>query len=265
MLKLAKRDSKSDGKRDPVLRLIGPPMAPQIELSRWLMQLHGVDHRFEPRAAGLSGRPSRRAGVTIEPPLILSDRPPVGGLKASIVALEERLQPADTLFPRDGDREFVEGLCNDLFPPAMKSFYAELLEVPAVLAPKASANVPFVDAYVVRHFFGAWRKMIRGGLKLEQFDVAPAAATITGIFDAIAAALGDRAFLDGAAAGTRDIAFAALASPVILPRAFPVALPAVEELPPAFRSRVEGWRMHPAGVHALAVYRQRAGIPRIIE
>jgi len=242
----------------PDITLIGPPMAPPVELQRWLMALHGVPHRFEPRAAGLHALQQRRLNMPVELPLLLTPEGPVGGLRPSIAWLDARLQRAGgTLFPDAGDAAWVEALMTPLFPAGVKSFYAPMLEAPDVLGPKASSNVPMLDRLVVRMAFPLWRRLMRGGLKLDEFDADAARLTIDRVFAEVAAELGDRAFLHGTVPGIRDIVFAVMASPVILPAGHPADLPAVADLPGGFRALVQHCRAHPAGKLAQRVYGTR--------
>jgi hypothetical protein len=236
------------------LVLIGPPMAPPVELHRWLMQRHGVAHRFEPRAAALHGFQQRRLGLAFELPLLLTPEGPVGGLRPSLADLEARLaRRGAALFPAPGDRDWAEGIMGPLFPAGVKSFYWHMLKAPRVLAPAASAGVPWFDAVAVRLGYPIWRRVMEGGLELDAFDPAAAEATISALFDRVAGEVRG-AFLDGAKPGVRDIVFAVMASPVILPAAHPATLPPVADLPPAFRALVNRCRAHPAGVLATRVY-----------
>lgn len=241
----------------PRLRLIGPPMAPPVELTRWLLEDRARPHEFVPRAAGLHALASIIRGVPVELPLLLFPEGPVGALLPSLTAIEERLGTRETLYPEPGDRDFVWRLGAELFGPAVKTFYAQMLPVARVLGPAASAGTPILDRLVVRLAYPAWRALMRGGLKLEEFDQADAATTIKRIFDEIAAELGQRAFLGGGRPGIRDVVFAVLASPVILPQGHPAAVPSLDNLPHTFRVQVDGLRATAAGQLCLRVYQHR--------
>lgn len=241
----------------PRLKLIGPPMAPPVELARWLLESRDRAVDFRPRAAGLHAWASIRRKVPVELPLLLSPEGATGGLLDSIDALEERLAPRETLFPRAGDRAFVAGLCGGLFGPAVRSFYFHMLPQRSVLARRASAAVPLLDALVVRLAYPAWAGLMRKGLKLTGFDAVAMAAQIDVAFARVEAELGTADFLGGTAPDIRDVVFAVLASPVILPPGHPASIPGLEELPAPFREQVEAWRARPAGRLALRVYEQR--------
>lgn len=244
----------------PRTKLIGPPMAPPVELTRWLLESRSRPHEFAPRAAGLHAFASIRRKQPVELPLILFPEGPVGGLLPSLAALEDRMAARETLFPKAGDREFAWKLGAELFGPAVKTFYASMLPHPRLLAPRATANVPWYDAMIVRLAYPGWRNLMRGGLKLAEFDLEAASKTLDRIFAEVAAELGARDFLHGKAPGIRDVVFAVLASPVILPEGHPASIPKVSELPEPFRSQVERLRATRAGQLCLRTYQRRPAV-----
>jgi len=244
----------------PRTKLIGPPMAPPVELTRWLLESRNRPYEFVPRAAGLHAFASIRRKQPVELPLILFPEGPMGGLLPSLAAMEDRMAPRETLFPKPGDREFAWKLGAELFGPAVKTFYASMLPHPRLLAPRATAGVPWYDALFVRLVYPGWDKLMRGGLKLAEFDIAAASATIDRVFGEVEAALGKGPFLGGREPGIRDVVFAVLASPVILPEGHPASIPDVAHLPQPFRAQVERLRATKAGQLALRVYQHR---PRV--
>ena len=170
---------------------------------------------------------------------------------------EGQLAPSETLFRASGDTEFVEKLCASLFSPAVRTFYFHMLPHRQVLARHASAGVPWGDALFVRLGYPLWRRLLQRGLNLDGFDAEEQAMAIDKAFSSVEHELGPGLFLGGEEPGIRDIVFAVLASPVILPPGHPASIPSPGELPEAFRSRLEQWRARPAGQLALRVYEQR--------
>ncbi len=92
-------------------------------------------------------------------------------------------------------------------------------------------------------------------------DVTPVTATqsetdVRMVFDEVAQRLEDgRPYLCGERFSAADLTFAALAAPVLMPPEYGVPLPQPEELPAAMAATVREFRAHPAGVHALAMFR----------
>jgi glutathione S-transferase len=242
------------------IRLVGPAMAPPVELQRWLYLRHAVPHRFIRRAAGLHAFASLRRRQPIELPLILTRKGPVGGLRPSLAWLDSVLPKDERLFRDAESRAFIEAMCTTLFAPAVKSFYFHMLEAPSVLIPAAIAHTPLRDRLFVRLLRPVWRWMMRRGLDLDQYRPAEAEAAIDRAFALVEEQLaaGGGPFLDGGRPGHRDIVFAVLASPVILPRGHPAELPPDEALPPALRTLVDRCRARPGGLHAQRVYETRS-------
>jgi cytochrome P450 len=113
------------------------------------------------------------------PPVIEAPAGTIAGLWPSLEWFDETLRAVDRLFPGHDDRAFVQALCADLnpqpLPPEPDPTRAELNPQPE----------------------------------------PPGAERIEAVFARIEEELGTRDFLDGDGPGTRDIAFAVLASPFI--------------------------------------------------
>ena len=92
-------------------------------------------------------------------------------------------------------------------------------------------------------------------------DITPATAAeslreVRATFDGVAARLADgRGFLAGDRLTAADLTFAALAAAVLVPPEYGVPLPQPDEPPAGMAAVVRELRAHPAGAHALAMYR----------
>ena len=76
-------------------------------------------------------------------------------------------------------------------------------------------------------------------------------------FDAVAARLADgRPHLCGERFSAADLTFASLAAPMLMPPEYGVPLPQPGELPAAMAATVRELREHPAGAHALKMFRE---------
>lgn len=134
----------------PRIKLIGPAKAPPVILLRWLFETRAIP--FE------TGR-----GTAAAPPLVETPAGEVAGLWPALEWLDEILRASESLFPREGDRAFVQSLCAELDPQPLP----------------------------------------------------PKAERVAEAFARVEAELGTSDFLDGDRPGTRDIAFAVLATPFI--------------------------------------------------
>ena len=92
-------------------------------------------------------------------------------------------------------------------------------------------------------------------------DITPESAAeslevVREVYDAVGERLADgRPYLMGDSFTAADLTFAALSAPLVLPLGYGVPLPSVEELPARMAEVVRSLREHPAGAHALAMYR----------
>jgi glutathione S-transferase len=94
------------------------------------------------------------------------------------------------------------------------------------------------------------------GLKKRQIEAAP--GRVRSIFDQVAERLRDgRRHILGDVLTIADIAFAAMASPAILPgEGYPVKMLRPEEFPDPIATTIRELRAHPAGEYALRLYRE---------
>jgi glutathione S-transferase len=93
-------------------------------------------------------------------------------------------------------------------------------------------------------------------LDISATTAAQSEAEVRITFDTVARRLSDgRPYLCGDRFSAADLTFAALAASVLMPPEYGVPLPQPEELPVAMATVVREFRAHPAGAHALAMYR----------
>jgi glutathione S-transferase len=98
-------------------------------------------------------------------------------------------------------------------------------------------------------------------------DVTPATAAdslvrVRATFDRVAERLDDgRSYLCGERFTAADLTFAALSAAVLMPPEYGVPLPQPGELPEAAADVVHELRAHPAGAHALAMFRDERRAP----
>ena len=94
-------------------------------------------------------------------------------------------------------------------------------------------------------------------------DITPETAAesdrrMRAVLDDVAGRLADgRPYLLGERFTIADLTFAALAAPLVLPPEYGVALPPVEAMPDPMAATIRELRAHPAGAHALKVFREQ--------
>lgn len=241
-------------RNDTKIFVYGPPLAPPVELSRWLLDRFSIPHRFEAAAAGISAIRSTREKVSIEPPLLHWKGEASGGLRSSFDRVTGPIADAHFVTVPAFDTAIVTELMANLLGPAVRTFYRYMLPRPDLLKPLATAGLPFLHQIVIQLAYPGWRWVMAKGLKLAEHDTRADVAIIQRCFAEVESRLGDSRFLSGDHPGIDDLVFAALASPVLLPPEHPVRLPPVETLPEQLRAIITRFRLSSAGDLALRIY-----------
>jgi glutathione S-transferase len=104
---------------------------------------------------------------------------------------------------------------------------------------------PFVARVIDRH------------LGITPASAAHSEREVRATFDEVGRRLSDgRPYLTGERFTAADLTFAALAAPMLMPPEYGVALPQPDELPAPMAATVRELRDHPAGRHALRMFRE---------
>ncbi len=241
--------------------LITIPISHYCEKARWALDRAGVPYRERAHLQVLHWVPVARAGgKKTAPVLVWGDR--VFADSTEIVEeASARAQPGRALFPehpaaaaeaRALQRDFDEVLG----PEGRRWMYFELRGRRDIAIAYACTGVP------------AWQ---RRGLPLayplvsriidRYLDITPASAErseaeVRAVFDRVAERLGDgRPHLCGERFSAADLTFASLAAPLLMPPEYGVPLPQPDELPPPMAAKVRELRAHPAGEHAMKMFR----------
>ncbi len=172
---------------------------------------------------------------------------------------EHRLYPAGAAGPEAAALEaWLDG---GLGPDGRLWMYEQTLPVVQGLAPWALHGVPAWERRAFRVGRHVIDPAIRHFLGVDAAAAAAALERVDRVFDDVGARLADgRRFLLGDRFTAADLAFAALAAPVLLPAAYGSPLPPPEAVPDAMAREVRRLRAHPAGLFAGRLYdEQRRG------
>ena len=182
---------------------------------------------------------------------------------AAILAYADRhTEPGARLYPEDRtERAEVVGLERDfdarLGPEGRRWMYFHILPERDLGRAYNCAGVPTWERLAFPLLLGVMSGYIRHLFAIGPETPAQAGAAVQDTFDAVAARLDDgRRYLCGDAFTAADLAFAALAAPVLVPPQYGVALPQPVELPPDMAAAVRAFRDHPAGAFALRLFRE---------
>jgi len=241
--------------------LITIPISHYCEKARWALDRAGVRYRERPHLQLIHWLAVRRAGGRrTAPVLVCGDR--VLADSAEIVAeADTRAPDARRLYPddpaaadevRELEREFDERLG----PQGRLWMYDALRGRRDIAIAYACTGVPAWERRVLPVAYPLVTRVIDRYLRITPDAVARSEAEVRGIFDAVAERLADgRPYLCGDRFTAADLTFAALAAAVLMPPEYGVPLPQPDELPEPMAAVVRELRAHPAGAHALAMFR----------
>ena len=253
-----------------MLRLITIPISHYCEKARWALDRAGIAYREERHIQGVHMIAARRAGGGITTPvLVMPDR--VLAESADIVEWADGHNPPSLrLFP--AERDEVDALCRrfdeKLGPHGRRLMYVNVLKDKEFVFSFNNAGVPRWEDRFIR---AGWPLVLR--FAKRRLDIRPGIEklderVVREEFDYAAELLADgRPYLCGETFTAADLTFAALAAAMVVPPEYTVQLPQPEDedVPPEPRELIEQFREHPAGQHALAMFRQhrreRAAVP----
>jgi glutathione S-transferase len=104
--------------------------------------------------------------------------------------------------------------------------------------------------------------LMRRAMRIDEAGAVRSRDKARRVFDEIDRRLSDgRPYLLGDRFGAADLAFAALASPLIAPPEYPLPGLTLELAPPPYAAEIHAFRARPAGAFALRVYREHRKSP----
>ena len=241
-----------------MLTLVTIPISHYCEKARWALDRAGIPYREKRHIQGVHQIAARRAGGGKTVPVLVT---PEGALaeSADILAwVDERTPPDMRLRPADPE---IESLCRRfddvLGPHGRRLMYVHLLEERELTLSFNNSGVPRWEDRAMRV---GWPVVTR--FAARELDITPGIerqdeAKVWREFDFTGELLSDgRDYLSGGRFSAADLTFAALAAPMVVPPEYTVALPQPDSLPPDTRRLVERAREHPAGQHALRMFRE---------
>jgi glutathione S-transferase len=246
----------------PANVLITIPISHFCEKARWALNRAGIPyeerahvqviHRFAARWAG---------GSATVPVLVCADG--VLGESADILAYADARAPAGSrLYPADAERAAeVRALERDfderLGPEGRAWMYHELHDRRDLAIEYGCTGVPTWQRRVMPILYPAMIRVIDRVLDITPATARRSEAVVRAIFDEVGDRLRDgRRYLCGDEFTAADLTFSALAAAVVMPPDYGVPLPQPDELPVSTAAVVRELREHPAGAHALAMFRE---------
>jgi len=242
--------------------LITIPISHYCEKARWALDRAGVGYRERAHLQVIHRFAARRAGGgTTVPVLVCGDR--VLADSADILAeADARAPEGRRLYPDDPaaasevralERDFDE----NLGPDGRRWMYNEMRGRRDLALAYGRTGVPAWEGRALPLAFPVAMRIIDRFLDITDATAAESLAQVRATFDRVAERMGDgRAYLCGERFTAADLTFSALAASVLMPPEYGVPLPQPEELPVEMAAVVRELREHPAGEHALTMFRQ---------
>jgi cytochrome P450/glutathione S-transferase len=227
-----------------------------------------------PFCDSIANRFSGSTGPDNHPVLVRTDAL-LYGADSIVEYIERQSLPSNKLIPEEpAKRSEVITLYNlfrhELERKVTRYVYTQLLPEPALARGLFTQGVSFASKLRYRLDFNAIRKTLYkdiGGTDnaedLHGIDTGDLQG-INKILDRVDLLLEDgRKYLTGAVFTLADIAFAAIAAPLVLPEEFGGAICRINQVPAAWRKDVIGWRARPSGQFILRLYQEDRPVMRL--
>jgi glutathione S-transferase len=246
-------------KRETVLVTI--PISHYCEKARWALDRAGVAYTEHAHLQFVHQFAARRAGGGKTVPVlvcdagVLSDSTDILDYADAHAAPDRRIYPDDAAAAAEIRELEVE--FDDRLGPHGRRWMYHLLRRRSDLASRyGTAGVPGFERIMLPLLYPAVYAWIDRHLEITQETSDQSIDEVRTVFDEVGGRLADgRPYLCGGTFTAADLTFSALAAPVLMPPGYGVELPQPDELPPAAADVVHELRAHPAGRHALAMFR----------
>jgi glutathione S-transferase len=175
--------------------------------------------------------------------------------------LNERHTGGPALYPADADLrrevdELEELFDTELGPHTRRVAYFHLLPDNRLVKESLLHGVTGFDRIAFTSLMPVIRFLMRRAMNINASSAERSLEKVRRVFEEVSLRVADgRSYLVGDRLSAADLTFAALASPVLLPRNFGARLPSLADLPHPVLRLVDEMRETPAGGFALRLYR----------
>jgi glutathione S-transferase len=242
--------------------LITIPISHFCEKARWALDRAGIPYEERAHVQLIHRFAARRAGGgTTVPVLITAD----GVLAESADILEfadARAPEGSRIYPAHADRAAeVRALERDfderLGPEGRAWMYHQMHDRRDLAVKYGCAGVPAWERRALPFTYPVMIRVIDRFLGITPASARRSEEVVRATFDEVGERLRDgRRYLCGDEFTAADLTFSALSAAVLMPPGYGVPLPQPDEVPAPTAKVVRELREHPAGVHALTMYRE---------
>jgi glutathione S-transferase len=234
------------------------------EIARWVLDRNHILYANEMHAPwkihSLADKAAGKKGKKNYPVLKMTDAF-IYGIESIIMFWEKRCLPQDRLLPEDKAQldkvlDLYYQFTDDFFAGMIEKYMFNMLLTSPKLATKVlKQGIPFSEQDFFYMRLSGIKKTLNHNYELEENNTDECIAEIRKVFDKVNQLLADgRKYLTGDNFTLADLAFAAVAAPMILPEEYAGVLPTINEIPGAYCTLVEELRATPAGQFVFMLY-----------
>ena len=242
--------------------LVTIPISHFCEKARWALERTGVPYRERAHLQVFHRVAVRRAGGGTTAPVLVWGGRVFADSSDILEAVSAQAPPTLKLYPDDPRagaevRAMARDFDEHLGPEGRRWMYYELRGRSDIARDYGCTGIPGWQRRSLPFVYPVAVRIIDRVLDVSAETAARAEDDVRETFDRAAERLADgRPFLCGTSFTAADLTFAALAAAVLMPPEYGVPLPQPEVLPSGMATKVEELRAHPAGVHALRMFRE---------
>ncbi len=248
----------------PVPTLVGCPTGAASEIARWVLDRNHILYINETHAAWkihslaekLTGKKSKKN----YPVLKMTDAF-IYSAEGIIMFWEKRCLPQDRLLPADDEQldkvlDLYYQFTDDFFAGMVEKYFYNMLLTSKKLAGQIlKQDIPAGEKDFFSMRFSGIKKQLATNYELQEETTDACIAEIRKVFEKVNQLLADgRKYLTGDTFTLADLAFAAVAAPMILPEEYGGVLPRISDVPDAYRNHITELRATPAGQFVFMLY-----------